>query len=332
MRTQLTTENETEGIYPSLSHATYCCGGVWWFLFCAWPRNPVLSLIFSQQLSSYKPRNWQAFEALTWERETGEIPCSRQKARRTITGWYTISTSHKKVSPKDFLLDCARGDLNCAPAPASPEIMVTAVNYYNWCVCQNVLGGIWPQKTSRELTCKIWSMKTHNQYQLHLHVTQSLVAYVCLVCSCIQCGAMQTKPEDTRKTPYKGFNRDKKSRSFTNLYLQVMENVFAIYSNNLQSVFQQISVCGGEHHYFCSANIVLSRKGSYWGWVCHWAWGWMRAEQSSFDFMQAACSTTSKEHFGFQGMQPCLIKVLMLGFLMELAWPYCVYHWGQVGQ
>lgn len=141
MRTQLTTENETEGIYPSLGHATYCCGGVWWFLFCAWPQNPVLSLIISQQLSSYKPRNWQAFEDVTWERETGEIPCSRQKARRTITGWYAISITHKKVSPKDFLLDCAREDLNSAPAPASPEIMVTTVNYYNWCVYQNVLGG-----------------------------------------------------------------------------------------------------------------------------------------------------------------------------------------------
>lgn len=54
----------------------------------------------------------------------------------------------------------------------------------------------------------------------------------------------------------------------------------------------------------------------------------MRAEQSSFDFMQAACSMASKEHFGFRGVQPCLIKVLMLGLLMALAWLYRVYYWG----
>ena len=36
----------------------------------------------------------------------------------------------------------------------------------------------------------------------------------------------------------------------------------------------------------------------------------------------------SKECFGFQGMQPRPIKVLMLGLLMELAWLYRVYRWG----
>lgn len=140
---------------------------------------------------------------------------------------------------------------------------------------------------------------------------------------------MQRRPKDTSQTYHNGFNTDEKSRSFMKLYLQVLENVFAFYSNSLQSVFRWIYIPGGDGwHYFYSADILLACKGSYRGRVCHWAWGWTRAEQSSFDFMQAACCMASKEHFGFWGVQPCLIKVLMLGLLMELAWLYRVFSWG----
>jgi len=88
------------------------------------------------------------------------------------------------------------------------------------------------------------------------------VAHVYLVCSSIQCDAVQRRPEDMDKVSYKGFNTDGRSRSFINLYLQVLENVFPFYSKSLQSVFQWVFICGGECHYFYSAIIFLAHKGS----------------------------------------------------------------------
>lgn len=79
---------------------------------------------------------------------------------------------------------------------------------------------------------------------------------------------------------------------------------------------------------FYSGDIFLPCKGSSWNWVPHQTWGWMRAEESTLDFMHAPCSTASKEHFELEGMQPCLIKVLFLGLLMELAWLYHLCHCG----
>lgn len=99
-----------EDIHLSWPHDAAAVG-VWCLLFCAWPWNSLLSLPFSQQLSSYKPRSWQALEAMTWEekQEKSRVPDRRPKGQ--LLG--DISISHKKVSPKEFLLDCATEDLNC---------------------------------------------------------------------------------------------------------------------------------------------------------------------------------------------------------------------------
>lgn len=61
---------------------------------------------------SYKFRNWQNFEAMTWRRETGEIPFSRQKAKRTITGWYFFKWQESKSQRLPF--EFCYGDRSCA--------------------------------------------------------------------------------------------------------------------------------------------------------------------------------------------------------------------------
>ena len=69
---------------------------------------------------------------------------------------------------------------------------------------------------------------------------------------------MKRRQKDTSQTYHKGFDTDEKSRSFMKLYLQVLENVFAFYSNSLQSVFRWIYIPGGDDcHYFCSAKAPI---------------------------------------------------------------------------
>lgn len=139
---------------------------LWWWLgvpflhetsSSAWP---LLS-----SFPSYKPRNWQPLEAMTWRRETGEIPFSRQKAKRTITGWYFYKWHESKSQGLPYKF-CYRGHKRRLHQPAqrlwSPKkpIVIT--------VSQNIYGGIWLQKSSKKITRKIWFTKAYNQ--LHLHV------------------------------------------------------------------------------------------------------------------------------------------------------------------
>ena len=138
---------------------------------------------------------------------------------------------------------------------------------------------------------------------------------------------MQRRPEDTHRLPTKDLTQTRRSALSWICTCKSWKKSFHFTATACNLCFNEFIFVEVSAIIFCSTNILLVCKGSYWGWVCHWARGWTRAEQSSFDFMQAACSMASKECFGFQGMQPRLIKVLMLGLLMELAWLYRVYHW-----
>lgn len=85
-----------------------------------------------------------------------------------------------------------------------------------------------PQQTSEGAVSQ-----KHHQSHLYLHVIQNLVAYVWLACSCIWCSAAQRRLKDVHETSHKGLSRDKEDRSFTNLYLRVLGNIFAFHSSNL---------------------------------------------------------------------------------------------------
>lgn len=105
---------------------------------------------------SYKLRDWQNFEAMTWSREREEIPFSRQKAKRTITGWYFFKwqESQSQGLPFEF---CYKGPKWCLHQPDqrfwSPRKSIVIT------VSQDILRGIFPQKFSKIITCEFWFTK-----------------------------------------------------------------------------------------------------------------------------------------------------------------------------